>query len=67
MNESWALSIGIGVGVMGIAAYVKTNLESRHDLKIVRRELKEKDQKLTETLLHGMEIDPRLLIARKRT
>ncbi|MCZ6626298.1 MAG: hypothetical protein O7B35_19015 [Deltaproteobacteria bacterium] len=66
MYELVALSVGIGVGVMGIAAYVKTNLESRHDLRILGEKLEKKEEEVARILKYGTEIDSRLLITKEK-
>ena len=49
---------GLGFGIMGIAAYVKTNLEARQDMKNYEKNIAE----LRETISKGLKIEPRILI-----
>jgi len=56
MWELIAMAAGIGFGLMGLAAYIKTNLESKKQEKELRNKIVE--------LMEGQIIDPRLLINR---
>lgn len=53
-----AMAAGIGFGLMGIAAYIKTNLEGRKQEKELQNKIEE--------LVKGQIIDPRLLIKREK-
>ena len=53
-----AFAAGIGFGIMGLAAYIKTNLEGRKREKELQNKIEE--------LMKGQIIDPRLLIKREK-
>lgn len=57
-----AFAAGIGFGLMGIAAYVKTNLEARKDARNYLNRILE----LEETVRKGQRIDPRVLIEKEK-
>lgn len=57
-----ALALGIGIGVAGLAAYVKTNLEARRDA----REYKSRLEELETIIREGQRIDPSVLIKKQK-
>lgn len=57
-----AMAAGIGFGLMGLAAYVKTNLEARKDVK----DYQNKMEKLERIVRSGQRIDPRVLIKEEK-
>ena len=58
MWEWIAFAAGIGFGIMGLAAYIKTNLEGKQREKELQYRIGE--------LMKGQIIDPRLLIKREK-
>lgn len=57
-----ALALGIGIGIAGLAAYVKTNLEARRDA----REYKSRLEELETIIREGQRIDPSVLIKKQK-
>ena len=57
-----ALALGIGIGVAGLAAYVKTHLEARRDA----REYKSRLEELETIIREGQRIDPSVLIKKQK-
>ncbi len=76
MWEWIAFAAGIGFGIMGLAAYIKTNLESKQrekDLQVKIEKLEERSRQKEKELqyrigelMKGQIIDPRLLITREK-
>lgn len=57
-----AFAAGIGFGLMGLAAYIKTNFEARKDAKDYKNKIRE----LEEIISEGQRIDPRVLIQKEK-
>lgn len=57
-----ALAAGLGFGLMGLAAYIKTNLEARRDTKKYQIRIEE----LERIARSGQRIDPRILIKEEK-
>jgi hypothetical protein len=57
-----AFAAGIGFGLMGLAAYIKTNFEARKDAKDYKNEIR----KLQEIISEGQRIDPSVLIQKEK-
>lgn len=62
MGNEIALALGIGIGVFGLAAYVKMNLEARRDAKDYETRIRELEQ----MIVKGLTIDPTLLIREEK-
>lgn len=58
-----AFAAGIGFGLMGLTAYIKTNLEARRDAKDYRHRIEE----LERIARSGQRIDPRVLIKEEKS
>lgn len=58
MWELIAMAAGTGFGLMGLAAYIKTNIEGRKQEKELQNKIEE--------LMKGQIIDPRILIKREK-